>query len=147
MTNRAVSTTLSYAMSLAMITLLVTGVFIATSDFVENERDRTIRSEVNVLGNRVAADIATVDRLAVADPEGTATLRTNLPGSVAGKAYQITITSPAAGPTSITLATGSEPFVQETVTVKTEQAVVNTTLAGGPIEVTYNGTVVEVHRA
>lgn len=146
MTDRAVSTALSYAMSLTIITLLLTGVFVVTSDFVEDERDRTIRAEFEVLGNRVAADIGAVDRLAGADPDSRAELKTKLPGSVAGKSYRMNITNNASGPNDITLLTTTQPLVDVTVTVKTERDVANRTITGGDIKITYNGTLVEVSR-
>lgn len=147
MTDRAVSTTLSYAMSLTIITLLVTGVFMATGDFVEDERERTVRSEFKVLGNRIAADIAAVDRLAGADTDSTAELTTDLPTTVAGKTYRINVTNNATGPNDITLSTSSEPLIEVTVTVKTERPIATTTLSGGAIKVTYDGANVEVTRA
>lgn len=146
MTDRAVSTVLSYALSLSIIMLLVTGVFVTTSDYVTSERDRTIRSEFEVLGNRVAADVAAVDRMAVVDGGSTAELRTGLPTTAAGSSYRIDVTNNASGANTITLSTASEPSVSVTTTVETESRLANKTIAGGDIVITYNGSVVEVSR-
>ena len=64
--DRAVSATLGYVLVIGITTILISGLFLAAGGFVENQHERAIRAELEVVGNRLAADIAAVDRLALA---------------------------------------------------------------------------------
>lgn len=144
MADRGVSSVLGYALSLAIVTILITGIFAGMGGTVQNERERVIRSELTVLGNRIAADIGAADRLATA-PDGSVTVRisTTLPTTVAGKAYSIQITDTGSNTTSITLST-TDPAVSETVNVRTDATVSGATLRGADIVIVADGSTVEV---
>lgn len=149
MNNRGVSAVLGYVLTLAIVTLLISGLFFAAGNFVENEHDRAVRSELEVVGNRVAADIAAVDRLALAaGPNGEAELLTDLPPLVAGKSYNIAI-SPVPGTNTVYFInlTAHDLDVEVEVRVKSNTPVVERTVSGGNIRVVFNGTHVEVKDA
>lgn len=147
MDNRGVSAVLGYVLTLGIVTLLVSGLFFAAGNFVENQHDRAIRSEFEVIGNRVAADVAAMDRLALAaGATGTAELRTELPPLAAGKAYEISISQVNGTNTvyHIDLRTTAQSTTEVEVRVKSQTPLVNSTVTGGDILVTYNGTHLEV---
>ena len=50
--DRAVSTTLGYVLSLAIASILISGLMLATAGFVEGQREQVIRSELEVVGDR-----------------------------------------------------------------------------------------------
>ncbi len=146
MNSRGISPVLAYVLTLGIITLLVSGLFIGAGDFVENQHERAIRSELEVVGNRLAADIATVDRLAIAGgSESESTLRTDLPSSAAGQSYEISI-SDGAGPNSVRQVnlTVVEMDISVTVRVKTRIEIVANTVSGGSVNIVYNGSKLEV---
>lgn len=150
MDNRGLSPVLDYVLMLGIVTLLISGLFLAAGNYVENQQDRAIRAEFEVLGNRIAADIAAVDRLALASgDEGQAELLVELPPRVAGKSYEIETSD--AGPdnvTAITLRTTAGAFGQAVeVRVKSSTLVAEGTIPGGDIRIMYDGTQLEVHRA
>lgn len=149
MDNRAVSAVLGYIMMLAVVTLLISGLFFAAGNFVEDEQERAIRAELEVVGNRLAADIAAVDRLALsAGSSGAAELTSDLPRSTAGKTYQVAIdeVSGASGVYHINLST-SDPVVEVNVRVRSETTVDTGTVSGGDVKIVYDGATVEVRDA
>lgn len=139
--DRALSTLVNYVITLGIVALLGSGLFVTTADVVEDERERAIRSEFDVTGNRLASGIATVDRLATA-PEGTTTenasLTVDLPGTVAGSSYLVTVGNRTSdGRHRITL-TSTHREVTRRAWVKTATPVEPTTVDGGPVTVVYD---------
>lgn len=150
MGDRGVSAVFGYVLTLGIVTLLISGLLFAAGGFVENQHDRAIRAEFEVIGNRVAADIAAVDRLALAaGSTGGAELSTDLPRRTAGQPYQLSI-SPVGGAASVyalNVSTTTASDVEVTVRVKSQTPLVTGTVAGGDVRVTYNGTHLEVSSA
>ena len=137
-TERAVSTALSYVLTLTIVTLLVSGLFISTSSFVDGQRERAIQSEFEVIGNRVAANLAAADRLAQSlDGSGHVSIAESLPDSVAGSTYRITVSKNGGGPPyDLTLQLAStDPRVNVSVSVRTQTEVVESTVVGGEVTV------------
>lgn len=150
MDNRGLSAVLGYVLMLGITTILISGLFFAAGDFVENQHDRAVRAEFEVVGNRIAADIAAVDRLVLAAAgDGRIGLMVELPQRAAGKSYEIETSD--AGPdnvTAITLrtTTGAADIAVE-VRVKTKTSLAEQTIAGGNIRIVYDGNQLEVRRA
>lgn len=143
--ERAVSAVFGYVLALGIVTLLIGGLFIAAGDFVESQHDRAIRSELEVVGNRLAADVAAVDRLALAaESNGEVQLRIELPPRVAGEPYQIQIDDSVAQEVHLLTLTASQPAVTVEVRVRTETPMASGTINGGDVVVVYNGTALEV---
>lgn len=151
-TGRAVSVTVGYVMTLAVSTLLLSGLFVAGGSFVETERERAAQGELTVVGERVAADLGTVDRVAstTSPPRENLTVDRplTLPDRVSGTSYRIRIE--AAG-TNGTVALESERAdVAVEVPFRTSEAVTvrNTTVDGGDLWIRWdpdaglNGSVV-----
>lgn len=135
MTDRAVSSTLNYVLSLAIATLLVTGLFIAGGDFVDDRRTNVIRSELQVVGQQVAADAVRADRMiSASDSASSATVRINqsLPPRVVGASYRVWFV-PASGPSDperIVLNT-TDPEVTVTVVLNTDTDLQESQVRGG----------------
>lgn len=92
MTDRAVSTAVSYALILGIVALLLSGVTMGFAPLVMSQQADATHSTFAVIGNDVAGDIASADRLAVsASANGTVVLRTRLPDRVGGSRYSIDI--------------------------------------------------------
>jgi len=128
MDDRAVSTTVSYALNLAVATMLVAGVLTATSGVVVDQRGQAARSELRVVGQRLAADIGTADRLANAGGE-TVSVTSPLPDSVAGVSYTVEVTG------SRLVLEANFQSVSVTVPYRTNHTVESTTVAGGELHV------------
>jgi hypothetical protein len=145
--TRAVSTPLGYALTLAITAILVTGLLIAGTGFVEERQESVIREELSVIGQQVAADFARVDRMVMAadsrNESLTATTRQTFPERVSGSSYRLSL-----DPSSERLVlTSTAPEVRVTVSVTNRTTLRESTVDGGVIEVAYNGSsdALEVH--
>jgi hypothetical protein len=92
-TDRAVSVTVNYVLTLTITALLLSGLVVATGGLIESQSERAIQSELDVLGQQLAADIESADRLAtVGGNDGTEVMvETALPARVVGQDYRITV--------------------------------------------------------
>lgn len=144
--ERGVSATLSYVLILTIVTMLISGLFMAGSGFVESQQDRAIRSEFDVLGNRLASDIAAADRMVRTGAE-TVKIEEDLPQSVANTPYRITVEDDGAigGQHDVTLTyTTSSPSINVSVTLRTGTPVAETTAPGGDVVIEYDEAANEV---
>jgi len=135
--TRAVSTTLGYVLSLAIATLLITGLIIAGGSYVETQRDKVIRDELTVVGQQLAADIERADRLVRAgDTDNPVVLSVNqtFSNSVTGSTYTVGLDESRS---SVVLNT-SRPEVSVRVGVTTETALSDSTVSGGTIRISYD---------
>lgn len=89
--DRAVSTSLDYTMTLAIATILITGLLVASVGFVDDRREEVVRDELSVIGQQVVSDLNRADRLVTAaDSSGSGLdVSTNqtFPDRVAGTTY------------------------------------------------------------
>jgi hypothetical protein len=128
MTDRAVSVTVSYALNLAIATVVIAGVLTATGGVVSDQRRNAAQTELQVVGQRLAADIGTADRLATAGGE-TVVVTSNLPDRIAGVQYSVTVS----GSDLVLEASHSNVVVR--VPFRTKHEVVDTTVAGGDVTI------------
>ncbi|MFB6300273.1 MAG: hypothetical protein ABEH65_08445 [Halobacteriales archaeon] len=146
--DRAVSTALSYTLTLTVTAILISGLLVSGTQFLESEQKRAIDSELDVLGNRVAADLAAADRLVQAGNDTgavTVKLTEDMPDTVAGAPYRMNITRADSGPYNVTIELfTTDPSVSVTVGVQTTTAVVNTTIVGGAFVIEYNESAEEL---
>lgn len=145
MTDRAVSVTVNYALNLAIATVLISGLLFGIGNIIENQRESAVRSELRVVGQRLAANVQTADRLAaVGGADSDVRVETPLPAQVAKTPYRFEIAT-VGGDTVVTLRTVS-PAVTVTVSFHTEIPVSATETTGGDVVVTFDGTSLEVDR-
>lgn len=90
MTDRAVSVTVSYVLTLAISTLLMTGLLFAAGNLVDDRRDSATRSELRVVGERVASSLMAADRLAQVGAS-TVEVDARAPVRVAGLQYTVSL--------------------------------------------------------
>ncbi|ELZ44748.1 hypothetical protein C463_07327 [Halorubrum californiense DSM 19288] len=137
-TDRAVSVTVGYVMTLAISTLLLSGLFVAGGSFVETQRERAAQGELTVVGERIAADLGTVDRLVASaeSPENlTANRSVTLPNRVAGTGYRVRV---SANGTEGTIALESEQTdatVEVPFRTRKNVTVANATVDGGDLRI------------
>lgn len=140
--RRATSTALGYVLSLGIAAVLISGLLIAGGGLMESQRDQTARTELEVIGQTVADDLASAGRLADCD-SCDLRLRIDVPRRVAGEAYRVRVVEVDADPTvdsytsRFVLSTGRSD-VAVNVTVHTSLPVAETSVAGGTIVVEYD---------
>jgi hypothetical protein len=143
--SRALSTPVNYALVLAIVTILASGLLLAATGYLADREEETTHAELTVIGDRIAADLVTMDRLARStDGDGTVTYDSELPRSVAGRPYTVTIEPPDGDDYRIRLTGGDDVTV--TVPVRSATPIVPGDVDGGDLRYTSDGTSIEVGR-
>lgn len=146
--GRAVSTAVHYIMTLMVVSLLTSGLFVVTGDVVNSQRDQALRGGMEVVGNRVAADIAATDRLAAtAGDNGDVVMKTRLPDDIAGETYQIRIEDTGSMGSYEIKVTNGGGGVSVTVPVRTQIPVETGIVHGGDIVIRYDTDTLVVEHA
>lgn len=131
--SRGVSTALGYVLNLGVATLLVTVLLLSAGTLVEDQRDRATDTELDVIGGRLAADLAAADRLARTDDPTTVRVEADTPARVAGSYYRIRVN--ASGELVLH---AHQPDVQVVVPFETTTDVAPSTVDGGELAVVYH---------
>lgn len=139
--RRAVSTTLNYVLTLTIATLLVSGLLIAVSGYVADQRDQTVRNELKVIGQQLAGDMARADRMArTTRGSGPVVVSINrdLPNTVVGTTYGVeVVTGPPTDPPYLVLST-TDPSVSVQVELANQTVIADTAFGGGSIQIAYD---------
>lgn len=133
--DRAVSTVLGYSMTLGIATLLVAGLLIATGGYVQDQRERVVRTELEVVGNQLAGDLTSADALSRRGAD-TLELDRRLPNQAAGVSYVVAVDPPACS--SCIYLHAPDVGVAVQVDLTTETPVASTNVTGGPVVVRYD---------
>lgn len=142
MNDRGVSITISYIMNLTLAMILITGLLGTAGNVVENRQQEAIRTELDVVGQRIAANLMTADRLATAGGDEVSVV-TNVPREVAGSEYSITINATATKPYA--QLESDDPQVRVRVHFTNQTAVEQTTVPGGDLTIELVGGTLEVN--
>jgi hypothetical protein len=141
MTDRAVSSTLNYVLSLSIMALLVTGLLSAGGGFVEDRQQEVVRSELEVIGQQIASDIQRADRLVAAgDDNQRVSLAQSLPERISGTTYRVSL-DPS---TPELVLKSTNPEISVSVRFQTTTSLASSDADSGTVVVTYDGTALEV---
>jgi hypothetical protein len=137
--DRGQSTTLDYTLSLAVATLVLTALFTTAGDFVTDQRQDVIRTELSVIGQHVASEVTAADRLVQSGDADRLVANRSLPDRATGSSYSIDIADAPGGPQlrQVTLST-ENPEVSVTVRFRTATDLVETAVQGGDVTVVYD---------
>lgn len=138
--RRGTSTALGYVLSLGISAVLITGLIVAGGGVMQDQREQSARTELAVVGQTIADDLASAARLADCD-SCELSLRIDVPARVAGESYLVEVVEvDEADPQylyRLDLRTGRSD-VQESVRVRTRLPVAETSVAGGSLLVEYD---------
>lgn len=142
--ERGVSPVFAYALTLGIGTLLVAGLLMTASGYVDDQRKLTTQSELQVVGQQVAGDIGAADRLARAGDDPNVTIIRDLPARVVGAQYSIRVRTDDSGPTDSFLELSTvDPDVTVEVGLAVETDIRETSVGGGRIVISLeNGELV-----
>lgn len=141
--SRAVSATVNYVLALAITAILISGLLIAASGYMESQRTTAIGNALDVQTEQLAKSIGEIDRLASSmetNGDGEARIAVNLQDSVIDRTYRITVVNKTeAGDQRKTyqLAANSND-INRSVRVRTSQSIVETTVQGGPVVIRFD---------
>jgi len=137
MDDRGVSRVLGYSLTITISTILVAGLLIAGGNFVDDQRSDVVRSEMEVVGQRIAADIGAADRLVrLGSGHSSVQIDSHVPERIAGTRYDVRVRA-SDGNATLVLSSGAldqtiEVPVSNTTAVKPSRA------TGGDIVITYD---------
>ncbi|MFC7075798.1 DUF7266 family protein [Haloarcula halophila] len=132
MTDRAVSSTLNYVLSIAIASLLVTGLLFSGTSFVEGQQEQVVRSELRVIGEQINADLQRADRLVVAgDGSTTVRIEQTFPERLTGRTYDIEL-DPASQQLVLSM---NNPDIVVTLPVDLRTSLSSSTVDGGAVTV------------
>ena len=142
--SRAISPVFGYALTLGISTLLIAGLLIAAGGFVDTQRQNAAESELSVVGNQLAADVAAADRLSRTDGTVDVEISRSLPNRIVGSSYTIHVRDDSDGPTEPYLElTATQPEVSVTVGLVSQTPVAPASVGAGDTIVRYeNGELV-----
>lgn len=142
MRDRGVSPAVGFVTTLAITLLLVTSLFTSTGSLVSAERDSTVQSELDVLGNRFADQLTAADALVRAtDAPTTVRVTDRLPERVAGEQYRIAIEQTGTSGDAYQyrlVVTSASVEVSAVVDLKTGTQLEETSVAGGEFVISYD---------
>lgn len=148
--NRGVSTVVGYSITVIITTLLVTGLIIGIGGFVNDQRERAVRGELEVVGSQLASDLTALDQLvrggvATGGSPTSLTLESQrpLPSTAAGVSYRVSFEDRTGGTGADVVVLSTEsPDVNVTARLATteEVPVRPTRLAGGDVNITFDGS-------
>lgn len=141
--ERGVSPVFAYVLTLGITTLLIAGLLIAASGYVEGQREAVGENELKVIGQQISADIAATDRLSRTEGASEASVERDIPRAVVGSTYTVHVRKDGAGPTYPYLElTMSNPEVSVLVgiTLAPSSDLVESSVGGGSIVVVYDDT-------
>ena len=92
-TDRGVSSTVTYTLVIVLTVTLTAGLVIGADELVAGQREQTVQNQLDVIGQRLASSIQTVDQMAATDPS-TASVTRHFPNRVAGSQYRVIIRQP-----------------------------------------------------
>jgi hypothetical protein len=139
--DRAVSVTVGYVMTLAIASLLLSGLFVAGGSFVETERERVAEGELTVIGERLAADLMTVERLAgtaESPSELTVVRPVTLPSRVSGVSYRIAVETTGIEGTVRLESDRADVTVEVPFRAREDVVTRNATLSGGDLRIRWD---------
>lgn len=140
--TRAVSVQVGTILSLAILSILVSGVIVTIGGFVETQQKATTEKELTVSNERFAAQLMKVDDLATVGSNPSMTIRANTPAQITGNQYTITVNTSVGDPNDGIVTMRVDSLNQGvTIPFKHTTSIENTTVAGGTdIYLTYNSS-------
>ena len=140
MTDRAVSVAVNYVLTLLIATVLLGGLVVAAGGVIESQSNNSVHDELGVIGERLAADVESADRLRAAGGEdANVSVRSDLPNRVSGTSYSIEVDGEDG---EITLSS-QRPEVTVTVSFTAED-VGSTQVRGGAVVTVFEDDQLEV---
>lgn len=139
--DRSVSIVLNYVLVLGISTVLIAGLLVAGTTFVEDNRERVIDSELTVIGSHIAGNVEQVDRFVDASRANNGTapdvayINQSFEEQVTGTTYSIAVVD--GDPPQLRLRS-VDPEVTVRVNVSVDTDMAERTVGGGTVSVYYD---------
>lgn len=134
--TRAVSPAVTQALAIGISTILITGLLVGGTTFINTKTDNTVRAGLQDVGSGVTSDLVRLDQYNGSASTGTIAYTSDYPDRVGGESYRIRLIPRADFTTIFVNSTSSE--LQTKVRFATETAVCGGTVQSGQLEIVYN---------
>lgn len=142
--DRGTSTVLAYVLALGVTAILIGGLIVGGSGFVDTQRENIAETELQIAGQQLASNIESADRL-TADDISELSISRSLRRNVATGSYQISIEErPESNQSYELVLQTSAPSVTVSVRFRSETPVRTGTVNGGDVLITYDTAAEEV---
>lgn len=138
--DRAVSSALTYGLVVVITVSLTGGLVLGADALVNDQREKAVRGQLDVIGQRLASTVETVDRMGQADGTTTARITREFPRRTAGAQYRIRVVPHAVSADRGTIYVEARDLdVSRRVPVRlSDTTLEGTRLNGGPLRVVYD---------
>lgn len=109
--DRAVSVAITHVLTIAITTILVAMLVTSAGGMLETETDRSAETSLETIGERLAGEIGSVDRLAP-DGDGSVSVVADHPRTVANSGYTVEIHDATTCNNESPLINGSNPCLE-----------------------------------
>lgn len=134
--RRGVSTTVSYILAIGITVVLVSGLLVGVNAMMGSQGDRALDSELRVIGEGIAVEVTSVDRLANgADTTDQLAMRIDAPMFIAGSSYRVELEQSGSGP-RIRVQTSERAHV---VPLNNSSVIESSSVRGGTIWIVTDG--------
>ncbi|MFC4986618.1 DUF7266 family protein [Saliphagus infecundisoli] len=141
--DRGVSVALSHVLTMGITAVLIAGLLMGASAMLDGQSERGADRSLETIGERVASEVASVDRLAREDPRpGTVELRVDHPDEVSGRTYSVGLSESDCGTLIqsacvVLSAPGARTTVQVPLAIDT--SIASESAQGGEMRIIYDG--------
>jgi hypothetical protein len=131
-------------LGLTISALLISVLLVGVGGFVEDQRERVVQTELDVVGQQLASDIAATDRLVQGSNPSTGSVgvrfESHLPNQIANTGYTVEVD----GSQSRLVLRTDRPTVAVIVGIETTTELAEVTVAGGDLAIVYDPTADEL---
>jgi hypothetical protein len=136
--TRAVSPAVTQALTIGISTILITGLLLGGSSFVDTKRENTVRQGLQDIGAGVASDLVRLDQFETSTAAGSISFTSRYPDRIGGENYLIRLL-PGPDRTSIYINSTSSDL-GTVIRFENETNVCGGRTAGGEIAVVYDAS-------
>ncbi|MFC5970237.1 hypothetical protein ACFPYI_02730 [Halomarina salina] len=141
--DRGLSTVISYVLTLGVTGILITGLLVAGGDIVGGQRQATIDSQMQVVGQQIVSDFETADQLSRDGTPSTIVLSRSYPDRMTGATYMVHLEDVSGTTKQRLVLTTENPDVSVSVTFDTYRDISISgggAIRGGELSITFDGT-------
>lgn len=146
--DRAVSISITHVLTVGITTILIAMLLTSAGTMLDTETDRSADSSLETIGERLADEIGNADQIGAEDDDNV-TITTDHPRTVANSRYTVELLQDCSGPlldgnTDCLRLTAHDADSVVRVPVKTDARIVESSAAGGPIEIVYESDKISI---
>lgn len=141
--SRGVSIAINYVLVIGIAAIFTLGVLFFSGVFVEDQRERAIQDQLEVVGTQLGAEIEQIDRLVTTSGEAELEVQPELIEMVAGTTYTVEVDSQAG---ELVLRSRSPQVEVRTSVSSVSSDLTSETVRGDAVKLTYEEGVIRIER-